>query len=453
MPVTKQPKEQTRLPAARPIKEPAEPAKKPKPQTPTRIKTAAEPAPVPTAATQQKPPSEPSPLLPKPLGRLVSGDQVLLSNDPAGGWMRVGPKDVLVSRQLLVLPTYRAKVAFTAAGVSLEILGGTRFELLGGGGSAPAGIRILYGRVVLAPLAKDQAQLSVAFGDRAGRITLVDPGSVAAIDVRRIHATGMNPESEPSRITADLFVAGGEVLWAETDSRKGKAAAGGKPLLLASPQRLSFDGELTAAPVAGKQLPPWIVAEPMTPLDGLASPAIAKALPTDQVARVSLLELATSRPQKEVKWLSLRCLGYVGQFRDMVAALGDAAHKLDWPDYIDELRAAVARDAETAAAVRLALETQYPARDPEREDSLYRMLWGYTNKDLKDGKDAKLVNALDDNDVLAARVLAIWNLKDVTGLGGLYYRPEDSAAKRMSPTQRWRQRLKAKEIRLKDGDQ
>ena len=84
----------------------------------------------------------------------------------------------------------------------------------------------------------------------------------------------------------------------------------------------------------------------------------------------------------------MRCLGCVGQFRDMVAALNEPAHKLDWSDYyIDELRAAVGRDAETAAAVRLALEQQYP----QQAATLYRMLWGYSNQDLEAGEDAKLV--------------------------------------------------------------
>ena len=156
-------------------------------------------------------------------------------------------------------------------------------------------------------------------------------------------------------------------------------------------------------------------------LDRKASPVIAQSLPTDEPARLKLLELVTSRPQSEVKWLSLRCLGYVGQFRDMVVALNDVAQKSHWPEYIDALRAAVDRDAETAAAVRMALEKQYPQQAAE----LYRMLWRYTDKQLefgdngKGGEDAKLVRALDD-DLLAVRVLSYANLKEITGKGEIY---------------------------------
>ena len=245
--------------------------------------------------------------------------------------------------------------------------------------------------------------------------------------------------------------AGGAISWEETVD--GKA---GKPQRLAPSQRLGFDGQLTGTPVAAKEVPKWIAAggsikgamSPREQLDRRASPAIAQSLPTDRPARVGLLELVTSRPQKEVKWLSLRCLGYVGQFHDMVAALNDPARKTEWPDYIDALRAAVDRDAETAAAVRMALEKQYPQQAAE----LYRMLWGYTDKQLasgddgKGGEDAKLVRGLDD-DLLAVRVLSYWNLKDITGKGEIY-RPEYTAARRQQAVRNWHKRLDAKEIRL-----
>ena len=79
---------------------------------------------------------------------------------------------------------------------------------------------------------------------------------------------------------------------------------------------------------------------------------------------------------------------------------------------------------------------------------LYRMLWGYTDDDLANGEDANLVRALDD-DMLAVRVLAIWNLKDITGLASQYYRPEDTPARRQQPKRRWEERLRAHEIRVR----
>ena len=142
----------------------------------------------------------------------------------------------------------------------------------------------------------------------------------------------------------------------------------------------------------------------------------------EQPAQQKLLELAdpTQTRLKEVRWLAVRSLGYLGYFDTMVSVLNDPAYKDQWYDYyIEWLREAVARDPQTAAAVRESLEKLY---SPQAAN-LYRMLWGYSNKDLIAGEDAKLVKNLDD-DNLAVRVLAIWNLKDLTGKD-LGYRPED----------------------------
>lgn len=73
----------------------------------------------------------------------------------------------------------------------------------------------------------------------------------------------------------------------------------------------------------------------------------------------------------------------------------DAASKQDWSDNIDQLREAVGRDPESAVAVRKSLENRYPQTAAE----MYRMLWGYTDKDLESGEDEKLVKFLDDENL------------------------------------------------------
>jgi hypothetical protein len=424
--------------------EPIQPPPAAPPATPpaTQPPAIVEPPSAKPPEVQPPPDAPPPPAMPEPLGRLMSNEQqILLALDPTSSWTRVSPNQMLLPQQLLVPPTYRAKIALTS-GVTMEALGGTRFELLASGPREPAGLRIYYGRVVLMPLGKNGLRLRLAFGDHDGTLTFADAESIVALTVSRLRAPGADPETGAARIVADLFVTTGGATWEESE-----ASGGGKPLALLPPQRLNFDAQLTLAPVDAQETPAWIVAEPLSAMDRRASPAIAQALGGDRLARVGLLELATSRPQKEVKWLALRCLAYLGQFGDMVAALNDPARKLDWQDYVDQLRAAVGRDAETAAAVRMALEKQYP----QQAANLYRMLWGYSDKDLQGGEDLKLVQALDD-DLLAVRVLGYWNLKEITGLGAAYS-PEQPAARRQMAVRRWRQRLDAKEIRLKTPEE
>jgi hypothetical protein len=401
-----------------------------------------------TATGDSGKPAEPKaaagPLRPEALARLMSADQLLLRDTPPGGWVRVAANQMLMPQRLLALPTYRPQVTLTI-GVTLEILGGTELELLSSSPAEMPGIGIRYGRVVMMPLAKAGSRLRVMFGNRGGVITFPDAESIAALEVRRIHPPGANPEAGPPRIVADLYASAGGVTWEELGDTQGA-----KTLRLIAPQWVSFNAALTSEPATSKDLPAWITAERIGMLDHRASVSLAKELPTDRLARIGLLELNTSRPQKEVKWLTLRCLGYVGHFRDMVVALNDPARRVEWPawpEYIEQLREAVARDAESAAAVRLALEKQYP----QQAALMYRMLWGYNDKNLQEGADKTLVGALED-ETLAVRVLSFRTLHDLTGLG-LFYQPEQTAAKRQQPTVRWRQRLKAGEIRLKTPEE
>ncbi len=177
---------------------------------------------------EAKPPAVPLP--PEAMGRLMSSDQVLLKDDPAvGGWVRVAANEMLMPQRLLVLPTYRAQVTLTV-GVTLEILGGTELELLASTPQEIPGVRVLYGRVVMMPLARAGSRLRVVFGGRGGVITFPDAESVATLEVRRIHPPGTNPEIGPPHIVADLYASTGGVLWDELGGGPTE-----KPLRLAAP--------------------------------------------------------------------------------------------------------------------------------------------------------------------------------------------------------------------------
>ena len=123
--------------------------------------------------------------------------------------------------------------------------------------------------------------------------------------------------------------------------------------------------------------------------------------------------------------------------------LNNPDYRGEWQDYIDQLREAIARGPETARAIRSALEIKFGSNAP----SLYRMLWGYTDQDLSNEEDARLVKYLDSEDLIF-RVLAFTNLRDITG-ATYSYRPEQLPNKRNSAVVRWKQQLAAGKIRTK----
>ena len=392
-----------------------------------------------------KPPVEIATLPSKPgvpedktkIGRFLSdGQDVLLKFEAnRSGWRRVLPEEFLAGRQpLLALPSYRPRVVVLNVGATLELINGTRIELLPDNAQGQPGVDIDFGRVVIKPLAQAGARLRVVAGSHRGAVTLTNVESVAGLEVTRVHEPGTDPEKVLSHALTRLYVARGGAVWEEDEGKQ--------PVRLTAPAELLLDSGAADTPSAGKDIPKWITVNTVNELDQRAALAVSQALPADRAASLGLMELTEAR-QKEIRWLAARCLGYLGQFDPMTAALNEVDFRREWPDYIDQLKEAIARGPETAAAIRQSLERQY---GNESAALLYRMLWGYTDKQLEDGEDARLVKFLE-HEVPVFRVLAFGNLKDITHQG-LYYRPEATAAKRQPSVQQWRRQLETGRIRF-----
>ncbi|MBN2579967.1 MAG: hypothetical protein JXB10_13345 [Pirellulales bacterium] len=424
---------------------PAAPAPPPVPTFPPPVEApgtaTTEPAPAAVAPnppeTKTAPPVAPAS---EGMGRLMSDDQILLSTmEETTDWQRVAPREILGPRQpFLALLTYRPVLALST-GVTLQLLGGTQVELLPGKDSEPPGLEVRFGRVVLMPLANPGVKLRLVLPNRSGTLTFLSADAEVAVEVRRVVPPGANPEGKEAWYVADLYVPAGQVKWEEP---------GQKPLDGSAPDHFVLLDNRAASKTQDVGEPPkWVTAEAIGVLEHGASQALLQGVALKVPVRQSLLELSEHR-KREVRWLATRCLGYLGYFDPMVSALGDLNAKPDWKDIIGQLRESVLRDATAAAAVRRTLEKHYGPLAPD----LYRMLWGYTDRDLAAGEDARLVEWLD-HDNLAVRVLSFWNLRELTGGKGLYYRPEYNINRRRQPVQAWKQRLEAGEIRLQASEE
>jgi hypothetical protein len=359
-----------------------------------------------------------------------NGEDVLLKYDASNSiWRRVLPEEFLTANQpLLALPTYRSRIDVFNVGARIELFNGTRIEILRASPEAPVGIDISYGQLVVKPLEQAGARLRIVAGAHTGTLTLANAETIAAFDVARSHVPGTDPEKQLSRAITRFYVAKGSASWEEN----------GRPAVrLNGPAGIALDGS-PSGPT--NDVPKWINTNIVNELDQRAALAVSQALPAERSATLALNELAEDR-RKEVRYLAARCLGYLGQFDPLVLALDDPDYRIHWPEYYDELKVAIARGPETAAAIRQSMEKKFSNDAP----ALYRMLWGYTDRDLEGGEDARLVKYLD-SEVLAYRVLAFCNLLEITHKG-IYYRPEYPAAKRQQAVQRWKQEQRSGNIR------
>jgi hypothetical protein len=387
----------------------------------------------------------PSPVRPSPpvagqdrakIGRFTSdGQQTVLLKEEANnaGWRRVLPEDFLAGHQpLLSLPSFRPQVVVLNVDARLELINGTRIELLPDNPQGLPGVEIDFGRVVIKPLTQAGTSLRVVVGSHAGTLRLTNK-AIAGLEATRVREPGTDPEKVRSHALTRLYLVQGSASWEEGE--------GTPPVQLAAPATLPLDGAATDVPPgAAKEAHKWITDNIVNELDQRAAIDVSKGLSADRAASLGLMELREDR-RKEVRGLADRCLGYLGQFDPMTAAFDDPDLHFKWPEFVDQLKEAIAQGPETAATVRRSLEKRYG----EDAAALYRMLWGYTDKDLEGGEDARLVKYLD-HELPVFREFAFENLRDITQKS-LYYYPELTPAKRHPAVQQWQQLQKSGRIR------
>ena len=204
----------------------------------------------------------------KKTGRFMSdGQDVLLKFEAQdnAGWRRVLPEEFLVSRQpLLALPSYRSRVVVLNVDAALELINGTRIELLPDNAQGQPGVNIDFGRMVIRPLAHEGARLRVVVGSRKGAILLTSEDSIAGLEVTRVHEPGTDPEKVFSHALAKLYVARGGAVWED--------AEGKPPLRLAAPAELMLAGAVTDRPSgAVQEMPKWITVNTVNELDQRAA--------------------------------------------------------------------------------------------------------------------------------------------------------------------------------------
>jgi hypothetical protein len=361
------------------------------------------------------------------VGRLTSSaDQEVLLRMAAGDgeWHRVGPAATFnTGEKLLVLPTFHPTVTL-AAGITLQLVPETLIEFEGIDHGIPA-VRVHYGRMVVMTTGKADVKLKLALGETSGILAFDDAEATVGVEVRPFHFPGIDPERNQPRLAIALYGINGDVSW--------NAASGLNAEKLHSPARLVLAADPTQ--LADRDVPKWLIAEPVVGMDKWASDALRQSLDEKRPVTQSLLELSGHR-REENRSIAARSLALIDEFEPFDNLLNDDKERSVWPIQIESLKAAIARGPAVAAKVRAAFERQ---RGKDGSD-LYRMLWGYSKEQLAGGAAAKLVELLD-SDNMDLRVLSFYNLRQITGQP-FYYRPEQSAANRFQSVRRFKDLLK-----------
>jgi hypothetical protein len=344
-------------------------------------------------------------------------------------WYRVGPGEVIESGQtLLALPAFRPSVTLVSGAV-MQMAGGTQARISLTDASGPPQVTIDYGRVVLLNAGRPGSQVVLQLGEHTRRIDFGGSPATVAIELNRPLLPGVNPASTSAPVEVNVVAVSGGFQW-QNDQQTIEVEA---------PAQWSIPGG-APAPLTG-ELPEWVSGEQLSASDRLAWTALEDALALDRSANLSLSELVDRR-RLEIRSLAARSSVHIGQFKPFIRALNDTDQRAVWPQHIETLREALALSPAVAAEVRQALQEERGADG----ETLYRMLWGYSREQAEQGALTQLIDYLE-HDRLDMRVLAFWNLKELTGIRLNYY-PYSTQLERQAAVQAWRRRLESGELAI-----
>ena len=321
------------------------------------------------------------------------------------------------------------------------------------------GAYVPYGRLILFP-APGHTTLEIATTIGVLKIEFADKDSSCALEIRHAWAGWVPPASLPREVPAAYATGLADSLQTqcviELIGLQGSFQGSLQSLNVSTtenPTRVEVGDRLVLFPskpaIVGPLdvTPDWLRSSVERPIDQHAARDISKGLAAGDGSPLELLRQLTTHRKGETASMATRLLAQLGDFsalsgpNGLLMRKGVFVHSSAWLNKM----ACFAHSKERI----FSLVESFVQGEPERAETLLRLLIPYSNAQLADGGDRYLVEGLASG-LLDERVLAIAQLSDLTGKTFSYH-PEKSSADSM---QQWRKLLSKSEIRRlesKDG--
>jgi len=376
---------------------------------------------------------------PKPRGKpavVLSEETLLVGRIDQGPWtrlhkeMQIGPGVTIVCA-----PHFQGHLA-SEIGVDLMLVGATEISWESSQAPPATTVGVNYGRLLIGSQ-QSGATLGLRLGETRMKVTFDEPEAVIAITRSHFRAPGFDPLLPENHLATTSILA---VQGTTRITRDGQENA------LSTGDQWSQRG--TADPDIGtvETLPAWIENPDADSEEvyALARGALLELVAGDAPILKSLRE-ATNFRRSEVAALAgrtLLALGVANIYFGGDGLLSRTDQRNYWPEHYRDLVRVVDRDPQAAEQLFEAVASM------ESADAavLSRLLVGYSQKQLAAGGDAKLVDLLDANS-MAVRVLAIENLRAITGISLNYRAEQENALRRAPEIKKWGVRLRKEDIR------
>lgn len=333
-----------------------------------------------------------------------------------------------------------------------ELRDASTFEPNGTSENSHVAASVPYGRLILFP-APGHTKLDIATPIGVLKVDFADKDSSCALEIRHAWRDWVPPSNLPREVPTAFATALAESIQtqcvieliglqgsfqASLDASNGLPA--GQPIAVEVGDRVVLFPSKPAMVGPLDLTPDWLRSSVERPIDQHAARDISKGLATGEGSSLELIRQLTSHRKGETASMATRLLAQLGDFsalsgpNGLLMRKGVFVHSSAW---LNKMPCFVHSKERI-----LSLVQSFVQGEPERAETLLRLLIPYSNAQLVDGGDRFLVEALASG-LLDERVLAITQLSDLTGKTFSYH-PEKNSADSM---QQWRKLLSRSEIR------
>ena len=382
----------------------------------------------------EKPAMEAGAELEPTLASLTSGTSLLFTKD-GDDWKQVVKDTGLTASSVLVnAPKNRSSFSIGKK-ATVELVDATQIHFVDSTADGEiTNIDLDFGRLLIKSIEPD-VTTQVRFGGESATIQLLTADSIAAVEIRYARRPGFDAFSEKNHLRlARVVNVQGDVKVMSNDGDE-DLVTGKQWMIRGSDQPKVVDVPST---------PEWIDASNQSPLDASARSGLMELVKKEQPLHLSMLE-ATQFRKSEVAALAAQCMLYMDRadvFFGTDGVLSKAKQRTYWKDHFAVLRSAVDQSPESAKGIIDSIGKM----DTSDGAALFRLLTGFSQNQLVEGADQELVDMLDSGS-MSVRVLALENLREITGVN-LNYRPEEeNAMRRKSAVKKWQVRQRKGDIR------
>jgi hypothetical protein len=404
---------------------------------------------------KQKPAAKPAGPAPRMQYVVPARKGLLLYRDATfNDWVVMAPRSMVHAGDVLAAPAPFDSYLDIGEGRCQAMLQGmTRLAILPPDAVATFGFDVRRGRLVLksGPAGKANAGnivIGLKIRGELFRLELLTPGTVCGIDVDPAVPTEFEKIPRKDVYSGGVYVSSGAVRLSQGLQNAATIAPAAEKagfLSLKPSDREANAGKWTAA-VQQVDAPDWLTMDLrkrsvavdrystlyLKEFEIDAAPPAKAAVP-----RISMLENVTAivRDRRAlVSEFAVFALAVTESYKELVRALADAPHEESRRAAIDGLRTWLPMSAKNGPLLKKQIAGVFTEPDA---DVVYRLLWGYSEKDARDPQTSQQLVEWLNHSHIAVRELAFLHVNRLTGRRD-GYRPNLLPSQRAIAVNRWR---------------